>query len=130
MNRGGNRQQEKYRQNEEVKRRIPSPVVGVGLWFLFSHQGISRKASAHEFIPQTGNRQNQFRFLGIGFDFLAQAAHVDVDGAAEDFGAVSPHFAQQFIAGERDAAVVNDILQQPVLTSRNRDRVTASIHAV
>src|SRR5438105_15248899 len=37
MNQAGDCQEQEYGQREEVERRIPSRVVGVGLRFLFGH---------------------------------------------------------------------------------------------
>jgi len=91
---------------------------------------------SHKLIPQPLYGHDQAGLFGIGFELLAQAAHVDVHGAGKRVFAVAPDFFEQHIAGERGARILYEVAQQLKLARRERhglslarDGGAANVHA-
>ena len=56
-------------------------------------------------------------------DFLAQPGDVDVDGARRRHRVVAPDLVEQLLAGQRRAAVLDEVAQQLELARRQLERL-------
>src|SRR5688500_9945351 len=67
---------------------------------------------AYELVAEAVHGENVLRMARVGLDLLAQPGDVDVDRARRGHGVVTPDFVQQLVAGERGAAVLEEIAQE------------------
>jgi len=72
-----------------------------------------------------------FQVLGISrieLDFLAQAADIDIHRARCDEAQVAPYGVEKLVAGEDQASVPGQVVQQPEFGGRDRHRLAAYCH--
>src|SRR6202789_1067735 len=62
------------------------------------------------------------RMPGVGFDLLAQSAHIDIDGAWGDERGFFPDGIEQLVAGEHATEMTCQIFQQAELAHRGENR--------
>src|ERR1700686_2409316 len=65
------------------------------------------------------------RVLGVGLDFLADAADVDVDRARSDVGGVAPDGVKKVIAAEHASLVAREIIEQAEFRRSGSNHVSA-----
>ncbi len=78
---------------------------------------------ADELIAEPVDRQDKLGVVRVGLELLAQPGHMHIDGAGRDQRIVAPDVVEQHIARERDAAVLDEVAQQPELKRRELDRL-------
>ena len=64
------------------------------------------------------NREYELRTPRVGFQFLPQPGHVNVNSASGRHRVVSPDFIQQLVARERRLAVFDEVPKQLKLLGR------------
>src|SRR5262245_7646892 len=98
-------------------RRIDPATISVAISFctlasipqrLRGRGGARCKPLADELVAEAVNGEEEFGRLRVGFDLLAQARHVDVDGSRQRRLVVAPHLGEQLVARERGAAVFDE----------------------
>src|SRR4030095_8352499 len=83
---------------------------------------------AYEFIPHPVNRQDELRPPRIGFQFLPQPGHMNVNSASGRHRVVSPDLIQQLVARERRLAVFDEVSKQLKLLGREFDLGAVAFH--
>src|ERR1700751_2083638 len=58
------------------------------------------------------------RIFGIDFDFLTDAAHVNVHRARRNKARIAPHGVEKVVAAEDPAGVPRQVVKQPELRGR------------
>src|SRR5262249_24381253 len=81
--------------------------------------------SPHELVREAVQGENELRVARIRLDLLAQPGDVDVDGARGRHRVVAPRLVEQLLAGDRGAAVLDEVSQELELAGREivRDAV-------
>ena len=90
--------------SERVKPTQKFPLHGPNI-----RAALKLGGSACKFVTETQNGQDQPRLLGVTLKLLAQSCYVNIDRARACRGAVPPHVLKQFAAGERSAAVLDEV---------------------
>ena len=65
------------------------------------------------------------RILGVGLDFFANAAHVDIDGARGHIGSIAPDRVEKMVTAEDASLVAREIVEQAELGGSGRNQVSA-----
>src|SRR5579863_5593601 len=87
-----------------------------------------QNASADELVARSVNRQNESRFLRLGFDFLPKANNVRVHRARRGKAIVSPDILEQPIAAQGFSGMNQEIFQKLELFRRKIQRMTLARH--
>ena len=90
--------------------------------------GVANRVSApRELIAHPVDREDELRVSRGGLDLLAQPRDVDVDGPRRRHRVVAPDLVEQFLAGERRAAVLDEVAQQLKFARRELERRAALV---
>lgn len=79
-----------------------------------------------ETVPGAADSFEVSRVLGVGLDFFADAADVDVDRARCNVGGVTPHGIEQVVAAEDASFVTGEIVEQAEFGGGGRDSGAAN----
>ena len=74
-----------------------------------------RAPLADELVAHAVHREDVLRVAGVGLDFLPQPGDVYVDRARRRHRVVAPDFVEQFVAGQRRLAMLDEVLEQQEL---------------
>src|ERR1700690_3060468 len=78
-----------------------------------------------EAIASAPYRLQVTRILRIGFDFFADAANINVDGARGDICRVTPDRIEQLVAGKNAPGMPHEVIEQAEFGSRGWDLFAA-----
>ena len=68
--------------------------------------------SAHESVTNSGDRENQFGFLGILFQLLPQTRNVSVDRSGKSICVIAPYRAEKFLSRYRGARPFHQVAKK------------------
>src|SRR5579863_2193188 len=82
-----------------------------------------------EAVAKAADGANEEGVGGIGFDFVAQAEDVDVDGAVGDGAVLAPYGVEELLAAEDDAGAAHQVFEEAELGGGEEEFLAIVAHA-
>src|SRR5690348_10610396 len=109
--------------NSLTKMRLFTALQGAGELGSYARRG--GELGDFEAIARAPHRLQVARIVGILFDFLTYAAHVDINRARRDVMSVAPDCIKKLVAGKDASGMACKIFQQTELGGRGLRKVAA-----